>query len=96
MKDINVSELKAHLSKYLRLAAKGTRIIVKDRNEPIAQLGPLEGEKPSWRDRMATHGRLRPGTQAWDKLEISKLDRQVDIQTALRAVREDPNEVRRR
>jgi prevent-host-death family protein len=96
MKDINVSELKAHLSKYLRLAAKGARIIVKDRSEPVAQLGPLEGEKASWRDRMASHGRLRLGTQAWRKLEISKLDRQVDIQAALRAVREDPNEVRRR
>ena len=43
MKVINVTELKAHLSKYLRMAARGTRIVVKDREEPIAQLGPPRG-----------------------------------------------------
>jgi antitoxin (DNA-binding transcriptional repressor) of toxin-antitoxin stability system len=96
MKSINVTELKAHLSKYLRMAARGTRIIVKDRDEPIAQLGPLESEPMAWRDRLAQEGRLRPGTQNWARLEISKLDRQIDIQASLRAVREDPSEVRGR
>ncbi len=96
MKAINVSELKAHLSKYLRLASRGARIIVKDRDEPIAQLGPPQGEAVSWRDRLAREGRLRLGTQDWAKLRVSKLDRRVDIQASLRAVREDPSEVRRR
>jgi len=96
MKAINVSELKAHLSKYLRLASRGARIVVKDRDEPIAQLGPPPGEALSWRDRLAREGRLRLGTQDWEKLTISKLDRRVDIQASLRAVREDPREVRRR
>ena len=96
MKDVNVSELKAHLSKYLRMAARGTRIIVKDRDEPIAQLGPPQAEASSWRERLAREGRLRLGTQSWGELEISKLERHVDIQASLRAVREDPNEVRRR
>jgi len=96
MKAINVSELKAHLSKYLRLASSGARIVVKDREEPIAQLGPPQGEALSWRDRLAREGRLRLGTQDWAKLRLSKLDRRVDIQASLRAVREDPSEVRRR
>ena len=96
MKAINVTELKAHLSKYLRLASRGSQIIVKDRNEPIAQLGPPQAGPLSWRDRLAHEGRLRLGTQDWRKLEISKLDRRVDIQASLRAVREDPREVRRR
>jgi antitoxin (DNA-binding transcriptional repressor) of toxin-antitoxin stability system len=95
MKAINVTELKAHLSKYLRLASRGSRIIVKDRDEPIAQLGPLHAGTPSWRNRLAHEGRLRLGTQDWSKLEISKLDRPVDIQASLRA-REDPSEVHRR
>jgi prevent-host-death family protein len=95
MKVINVTELKAHLSKYLRMAARGTRIVVKDREEPIAQLGPLEAAQ-SWRERLLQAGRLRPGTQDWSGLRISRLDRQVDIQASLRAVREDPSEVRRR
>jgi antitoxin (DNA-binding transcriptional repressor) of toxin-antitoxin stability system len=96
MKSINVSELKAHLSKYLRLASRGAQIVVRDRDEPIAQLGPPRGEAVSWRDRLAREGRLRLGTQDWAKLRVSKLDRRVDIQASLRAVREDPSEVRRR
>jgi prevent-host-death family protein len=96
MKAINVTELKAHLSKYLRQASRGSEILVKDRNEPIARLGPPEAGPLSWRDRLAREGRLRLGTQDWRTLGISKLDRRVDIQAALRAAREDPSEVRRR
>jgi len=51
MKVINVSELKRHLSKYLRMASRGSRIVVKDRDELIAQLGPPPAEALSWRDR---------------------------------------------
>jgi antitoxin (DNA-binding transcriptional repressor) of toxin-antitoxin stability system len=94
MKDINVSELKAHLSKYLRLASRGSRILVKDREEPIAQLGPPQLEAVSWRDRMANEGRLKLGSQNWSQLKISKLEKSIDIQASLRAVREDPGEVR--
>ncbi len=96
MKAINVSELKAHLSMYLRMASRGSRIVVKDRDEPIAQLGPPQAEALSWRDRLAREGRLRMGSQNWNKLRISKLDGRVDIQASLRAVREEPSEIRRR
>jgi len=96
MKDINVSELKAHLSKYLRMASRGAQILVKDRDEPIAQLGPPQSDAVSWRERMAREGRLRLGTANWNHLSISRLDRPVDIQASLRAVREDPHEVRGR
>jgi antitoxin (DNA-binding transcriptional repressor) of toxin-antitoxin stability system len=96
MKDITVSELKAHLSRYLRLASRGARIVVKDRDEPIAQLGPLEAEPTDWRERLARSGRIRLGSQAWDRLEITPLARPVDIQGALAEVREDAAEVRRR
>ena len=89
MKAINVTELKAHLSKYLRMASRGSRIVVKDRDEPVAQLGPLEKEDMSWRDRLAREGRLRRGTQNWGKLKISRLNQSVDIQSSLRRVRED-------
>ncbi|MGH9322402.1 MAG: type II toxin-antitoxin system Phd/YefM family antitoxin [Vicinamibacteria bacterium] len=96
MKAINVTELKSHLSKYLRLASRGILIVVKDRDEPIAQLGPPQPEALSWRERLAREGRLRLGTQDWATLKLSRLDRQVEIQESLRAVREDPSEVRRR
>ena len=87
MKAINVSDLKTHLSKYLRMASRGTRIVVKDREEPIAEIGPLRAEAVPWRDRLAREGRLRLGTQNWGKLKISRLDRPVDIQASLQAVR---------
>jgi antitoxin (DNA-binding transcriptional repressor) of toxin-antitoxin stability system len=96
MKSITVTELKTHLSRYLRMASRGARIVVKDRNDPIAQLGPLDAEPLPWRERLAREGRLRIGTQAWGELRISTLDRPVDIQASLQAVREDPSEVRRR
>ena len=96
MKDINVSELKSHLSRYLRQASRGTRIIVKDRDEPVAQLGPPDPAPSSWRERLERQGRLRRGSQAWSRLEISPIPRSVDAQASLRAVREDPDEVRRR
>jgi antitoxin (DNA-binding transcriptional repressor) of toxin-antitoxin stability system len=95
MKAINVSELKAHLSKYLRMASRGSRIVVKDRDEPIAQLGPPQAEALAWRERLAQAGRLRLGTQNWSELRISTLDRDIDVQSSLLAVREDPSEIRR-
>jgi len=91
-----VSELKAHLSKYLRMASRGMSIVVKDRNEPIAQLGPPQGTSVGWPERLARQGRLRLGSQDWSKLRVTRLARSVDIQASLRAVREDPGEVRRR
>ena len=96
MKAINVSELKTHLSRYLRLASRGSRIVVKDRDDPIAELGPPTPAPLSWRERLASEGRLRLGSQRWGDLRISQLDRPVDIQASLRAVREDPHEVRGR
>lgn len=94
--DINVSELKAHLSRYLRKASRGARIVVRDRDEAIAEIGPAAPTATSWRDRLHEQGRLTPGSQDWGTLEISPLDSPIDIQASLRAVREDPNEVRGR
>jgi hypothetical protein len=78
------------------MAARGARIVVKDRDEPIAQLGPLDAAPFSWPDRLTREGRLRPGSQDWGNLNITKLGRPVDIQASLDAVREDASEVRRR
>lgn len=96
MKSIKVSELKANLSRYLRLASRGTRIVVTDRDDPIAQLGPPDANAGDWEERLAGEDRLRLGTQKWGSLKISPLPRPVDGQAALRDVREDPDEVRRR
>lgn len=39
--DVGVRALKEHLSEYLERAARGELIIVTDRGEPKAMLGPL-------------------------------------------------------
>jgi prevent-host-death family protein len=40
MTTVGVAELRQNLSKYLRLVARGERLVVTDRNKPVAELGP--------------------------------------------------------
>lgn len=96
MKTLNVTQLKSQLSKYLRQASRGGRILVQDRDEPLAEIGPPSTAPMGWRERLAEAGRLRPGTQDWAGLNITKLGRRIDTEALLRDVREDPHEVRRR
>ena len=96
MKVINVSELKANLSRYLRMASRGARIVVQDRDDPVAEIGPPAPSAGDWRDRLERAGRLRRGSQRWESLRFSKLKDTIDVAAALRATREDPGEVRRR
>lgn len=41
MKQVGISELKAHLSQYLAAVRRGASLIVLDRSTPIAQLAPI-------------------------------------------------------
>ena len=80
MKAIDINELKAHLSNSPLIASRGNRIVVHDRDEPIAQLGPLPSDVQSWRTHLqAQAGRLRTGPQKWERLRISKLKRRIDV-----------------
>ncbi len=40
MATVGIRDLKAHLSRYLRRAQRGERIVVTDRARPIAVIGP--------------------------------------------------------
>ena len=86
---VNVSELKRRLSHYLREAAKGGRIVVLDRKEPVAELGPVEVSAASPREKLAQQGRLRLATRDLRSLRFSRVRRKVSIQDSLRAIRED-------
>lgn len=37
---VGVAELRQNLSKYLRRVERGERLVVTDRNRPVAELGP--------------------------------------------------------
>lgn len=96
MKSINVSQLKAQLSRYLRMAAEGQRILVTDRDDPIAQIVPPDPGDVAWHERLARAGRLQLGSQRLGRLKFSRTRKPVKIQDSLQAVREEPDEVRRR
>lgn len=63
MKQVKVSELKAKLSKYLRLARSGEEVIVLDRNLPIARMIGLEGNSP-----VTVSAAQRPPKEVWRSL----------------------------
>lgn len=54
---VGVAELRQNLSVYLRRVERGERLVVTDRNRPVAELGPppLTGERL---DRLIADGRV--------------------------------------
>ncbi len=54
---VGVAELRQHLSRYLRRVERGERLIVTDRNRPVAELGPppIPGSEI---DRLVAEGRV--------------------------------------
>lgn len=45
MKTITISFFKAHISEQLRKVRKGARIVISDRDTPIAEVVPYKGER---------------------------------------------------
>jgi prevent-host-death family protein len=56
---VGVAELRQNLSLYLRRVGKGERLIVTDRNRPVAELGPAPSAGPEL-DRLIAEGRVSP------------------------------------
>ena len=54
---VGVAELRQNLSRYLRRVGRGERLIVTDRNRPVAELGPpsVSGREL---DRLVAEGRV--------------------------------------
>jgi prevent-host-death family protein len=54
---VGVAELRQNLSKYLRRVENGERLLVTDRNKPVAELGPapIAGQAL---DRLIAEGRV--------------------------------------
>lgn len=55
---VGVAELRQNLSHYLRLVAEGERLVVTDRNRPVAELGPPPSTGEAL-DRLIAAGRVR-------------------------------------
>ncbi|HVD39247.1 MAG TPA: type II toxin-antitoxin system prevent-host-death family antitoxin [Solirubrobacterales bacterium] len=54
---VGVAELRQNLSIYLRRVKKGERLVVTDRNRPVAELGPAPTTGPDL-DRLIAEGRV--------------------------------------
>lgn len=57
MNTVGVAELRQNLSKYLRLVDRGERLVVTERNKPVAELGPPPSTGQAL-DRLIAEGRL--------------------------------------
>ena len=57
---VGIAELRQNLSVYLRRVSRGERLVVTDRNRPVAQLGPAPATGPAL-DRLIAEGRVAPG-----------------------------------
>jgi len=56
---VGVAELRQNLSVYLRRVKNGERLVVTDRNRPVAELGPAPSTGPAL-DRLIAEGRVSP------------------------------------
>lgn len=54
---VGVAELRQNLSVYLRRVRQGERLVVTDRNRPVAELGPAPTAGPDL-DRLVAEGRV--------------------------------------
>ena len=93
MRTVRIGELRNHLSRYLRVVRGGARLVVMDRDTPIAELGPLTA---TWkaavdqREDLIRRGGLVPAPRA--SLTLEELGPPVrcrgDVLAALQADRD--------
>jgi prevent-host-death family protein len=57
MNTVGIAELRQNLSRYLRRVERGERLVVTDRNRPVAELGPPP-TPASELDRLVAEGRV--------------------------------------
>lgn len=54
---VGVAELRQNLSTYLRRVGEGERLVITDRNRPVAELGPAPDTGPAL-DRLIAEGQV--------------------------------------
>lgn len=59
---VGVAELRQNLSRYLRRVERGERLLVTDRNRPVAELGPPPSTGAAL-DRLIAEGRVSRPTR---------------------------------
>jgi prevent-host-death family protein len=59
---VGIAELRQHLTRYLQRVARGERLVVTDRNRPVAELGPPPTTGAAL-DRLIADGRVSRPTR---------------------------------
>jgi antitoxin (DNA-binding transcriptional repressor) of toxin-antitoxin stability system len=93
MRTVRIGELKNNLSRYLRVVRGGTRLVVMDRDTPIAELGPITSSRmaaPAAREELVRRGLLVPAPRPSMSLEEvgPPVHCRGDVLAALRADRD--------
>jgi len=62
MRSVNIGDLKNNLSRYLNEVRRGSEVVVKDRNKPIARIVPLAatGDGETELMELIAEGAVRP------------------------------------
>ncbi|HEX9644105.1 MAG TPA: type II toxin-antitoxin system Phd/YefM family antitoxin [Acidimicrobiia bacterium] len=92
MRTVSISELKAHLSRYVREVRRGGEIQVLHRGVPVARLGGLRPAGPDDDHllRLVSAGVVRPAESgSRNALELPPLELPVTLGDALRDDRAD-------
>jgi prevent-host-death family protein len=84
---VGIAELRQNLSKYLRRVAEGERLVVTDRNRPVAELGPPP-TTGSALDRLIAEGKVNPPKRPGPLPEPLELDLGGDPEAGTRALEE--------
>jgi prevent-host-death family protein len=87
---VGVRELRQNLSVYLQRVKKGERLVVTERNVPVAELVPLEADLDPI-ERAIAEGRLIPPTRSLKDLppRLPAGDDPYQLTKALQEMRED-------
>jgi prevent-host-death family protein len=85
---VGVGELRQNLSKYLRRVERGERLVVTDRNRPVAELGPVS--RGGTLDRLIAEGKVIPASRpARDFRPIKLVGEGMTLSEALEEIRGD-------
>lgn len=85
---VGVAELRQNLSKHLRRVEAGERLVVTDRNRPVAELVPPVTTTDSRLDRLIAEGKVRPPKRKGPLPKPLKLPPGVDPEALTRALEE--------
>ncbi len=85
---VGVAQLRQNLSKYLRRVERGERLVVTDRNRPVAELGPVS--RGGTLDRLIAEGKVIPASRpARDFRPIKLVGAGMTLSEALEEIRGD-------